>query len=101
MIYSEAHDFGGSQVDRGPALVVRTPIRVAKTEEFYGKEEIQDISKNKYCISRCRLLMLVILAAQEAEIRRITVQSQPREIVHKTLSKIPITKTGLVEWLKV
>jgi hypothetical protein len=28
----------------------------------------------------------VILVIQEAEIRRITVQSQPRQIVHKTLS---------------
>jgi hypothetical protein len=29
----------------------------------------------------------VILATQEAEIRRIEVQSQPREIVHETLSR--------------
>jgi hypothetical protein len=29
--------------------------------------------------------MPVILAMQKAEIRRIAVQSQPREIVHKTL----------------
>jgi hypothetical protein len=31
-------------------------------------------------------LMPVILATQEAEIRRTAVQSQPRQIVHKTLS---------------
>jgi hypothetical protein len=31
--------------------------------------------------------MPVILAAQEAEIRRIVVQSQPRQIVHETLSQ--------------
>jgi hypothetical protein len=31
--------------------------------------------------------MHVILAAQKAEIRRITVQSQPRQIVHETLSQ--------------
>jgi hypothetical protein len=38
--------------------------------------------------------MLVILATQEAEIRRITIQSQPRKIVHKTISikTNPITK---------
>jgi hypothetical protein len=30
--------------------------------------------------------MPVILAIQEAEIRKITVQSQPTQIVHKTLS---------------
>jgi hypothetical protein len=29
----------------------------------------------------------VILAPQEAEIRRIVIQSQPRKIVHKTLSQ--------------
>jgi hypothetical protein len=52
--------------------------------------------------------MPVILATWEAEIRRITVQSQPRQIVQpgqiaqaKTyyLEKIP-HKIGLAEWLK-
>jgi hypothetical protein len=39
--------------------------------------------------------MPVILATQEAEIRRITIRSQLRQIVLKTLSrKIPITKKG-------
>jgi hypothetical protein len=47
-------------------------------------------------------LMPITLATQEAEMRRITVQSQPRQIVCETLSqKKPITKKGLVEWLKV
>jgi hypothetical protein len=41
--------------------------------------------------------MPVILATQEAEIRRIAVQSQPRQIGHETLSQ----KFGLVEWFKV
>jgi hypothetical protein len=31
--------------------------------------------------------MPLILATLEAEIRRITVQSQPRQIVHNTLSR--------------
>jgi hypothetical protein len=43
--------------------------------------------------------MPVILATQEAEIRRIVVQSHPRQIVHKTLSHL--TQKGLAEWLKV
>jgi hypothetical protein len=38
--------------------------------------------------------MPVILATQEAAVRRIAVQSQPRQIVGKTISKIPNTKQG-------
>jgi hypothetical protein len=45
--------------------------------------------------------MPVILATQETEIRRITVQSQPEQIVCKTLSENTHHKKGLVEWLKV
>jgi hypothetical protein len=37
-------------------------------------------------IARSRGLTPVILAIQEAEIRRIGVRSQPGEIVHMTLS---------------
>jgi hypothetical protein len=48
------------------------------------------------------VLTPVILATQEAEIRRIKVQSQPGQIVHKTLSqKKKNHKRGLVEWLKL
>jgi hypothetical protein len=47
-------------------------------------------------------LMPIILASQEAEIRRVAVQSQPGQIVSGTLSqKKSITKKGLVEWPKV
>jgi hypothetical protein len=46
--------------------------------------------------------MPVILTTQEAEIRRIKVQSQSRQIIHKTLSQKYLTqKKGLVECLKV
>jgi hypothetical protein len=47
--------------------------------------------------------MAVILATQEAEIRRIAVRSQPGEIVCETLSRkhLSLKKKGLVEWLKV
>jgi hypothetical protein len=46
--------------------------------------------------------MPVILATQEAEIRRIVVQSQPgQKVLLHPISKTPITKKGLVEWLKV
>jgi hypothetical protein len=43
----------------------------------------------------------VILAAQEAEIRRIAVQSQPRQIVLEMLSQKSHHKKRLVEWFKV
>jgi hypothetical protein len=41
----------------------------------------------------CQWFIPVILATQEAEIRRISVRSQPGQIVHKTLSpKYPTQK---------
>jgi hypothetical protein len=49
--------------------------------------------------------MPIVLATQEAEIRRIMVRGQPRQIVLKTLSQKKKTHHkrggGLVEWLKV
>jgi hypothetical protein len=41
--------------------------------------------------------MPIILATQEAEIRRITVRSQPGEIVHETLSQKYPSQKGLAE----
>jgi hypothetical protein len=46
-------------------------------------------------------LTSVILATQEAEIRRIMVRSQSKKIVHKTLSHKYLSQKGLAEWLKV
>jgi hypothetical protein len=43
----------------------------------------------------------VILATQEAEIRRIAVRGQPRQIVRETLSQKYLTQKGLMERLKV
>jgi hypothetical protein len=48
--------------------------------------------------------MPVIPAIQDAEIRRISVQSQPGQIVHETLTrkkKNDTGKKGLAEYLKV
>jgi hypothetical protein len=42
----------------------------------------------------------VILATQEAEIR-IAIQSQPQQIIPKTLSRKHPSQKELVEWLKV
>jgi hypothetical protein len=45
--------------------------------------------------------MPIILATQEAEIRRMEVPSQTGQIVGETLSREnPSQKIGLVEWLK-
>jgi hypothetical protein len=50
----------------------------------------------------CWWLTPVILATQEAEIRRIVVRSQPwANSSQDPISKNPNTKKGLVEWLKV
>jgi hypothetical protein len=60
--------------------------------------------RSKYCsLTGCQWLTPVILASREVEIRRIKVQSQPGQLVPKTLSQKkkknqPIIK-GLVEWL--
>jgi hypothetical protein len=49
-------------------------------------------------LTGCRWLTSVILATQEAEIRRIAVGSHPGQIVlQDPISKKPITKIGLVE----
>jgi hypothetical protein len=45
--------------------------------------------------------MPIILATQEAEIRRIKVQSQPGQITHEPYLEKPSTKIGLPVWLKV
>jgi hypothetical protein len=52
---------------------------------FFGKFHLVGLFKNQYS-ARCRWLTLVILATQEAEIRRIVVQSQFGQIVCETLS---------------
>jgi hypothetical protein len=52
-------------------------------------------------VARHQWLTPVILATQETESRRISVQSQRWQInLQDPISKVPNTK-GLVEWLKV
>jgi hypothetical protein len=50
----------------------------------------------------CWWLTPIILATQEAEIRRIAIQSQSRQVIlGDPILKKSITKKGLAEWLKV
>jgi hypothetical protein len=58
-------------------------------------------SPNKNDDSLAPEITPVILATQEAEVRRIEVRSQPGQIVLGTLSRKTHHKKGLVEWLKV
>jgi hypothetical protein len=55
----------------------------------------------KLCLAGHQWLMPIILATQEAEIRRIAIQSQPQQIVCETLSQKNHHEKGLVEWLKM
>jgi hypothetical protein len=48
-------------------------------------------------LAGCQSLIPVILSTQEAEIRRIMVQSQPRQIACETLSQKKPSQKGLVE----
>jgi hypothetical protein len=51
--------------------------------------------------ARSQWLTPIILATQETEIRRISVQSQPKQIVRETLPQKTHHNKKLVEWLKV
>jgi hypothetical protein len=58
--------------------------------------------KDLSSLARCQWPTPIILITQEAETRRITVQSQSVQIVHETLSQKNLSpKERLVEWLKV
>jgi hypothetical protein len=49
------------------------------------KQRLNQPALESGIVARCQWLTPVILATQEAEIRRIAVQSQPGEMVLKTL----------------
>jgi hypothetical protein len=63
-----------------------------------GKTNLQ---MDKGLEARCWWLTPVIPATQEAEIRRMAVQSQTWANSSRDLSRKILHKKGLVEWLKV
>jgi hypothetical protein len=68
------------------ALIFSFENATPRTNNLYFSSP--NTQHNLFKVDGARQLWLtpVILAAREAEIRRIEVQSQPGEIVHKTLS---------------
>jgi hypothetical protein len=78
------------------------PLPSSKILRLNISKDVKDLYiLNKKRARRHQWLKPVILATQEAEIRRITIGSQPRQIVHKILSQKYPSQKGLVEWLKV
>jgi hypothetical protein len=66
-----------------------------------GKVLVKKMFPKRPARTRYWWLTPVIPATQEAEIRRTVILSQPRQIVHETLSQKTPSKKGVVEWLKV
>jgi hypothetical protein len=78
--------------------------------EPYPRDNRNHAEKNTRTIRKLKILQQagclwltpVILATQEAEIRRITVRNQPGQIVRETLSQKTLhKKLGWWRWLKV
>jgi hypothetical protein len=68
----------------------------------YLKTKFKTNKQKKRLLSWALWLTPISLATHVAEIRKIVVQSQPRQIVLQTLSqKKTHHKNGLIEWLKV
>jgi hypothetical protein len=82
-------------------LLERCKLPILTHEETENPKSLISL---KNCIhAKHWWLMPIILAIQEAEIRRIAVQSRPRETVHEILSQkyLAQKKKGLVEWLNI
>jgi hypothetical protein len=62
----------------------QVPRRAVALSGISARDKTHSLSKIHE--ARCQWLTPVIMAIQEAEIRRIVVQRQPRQIVHETLS---------------
>jgi hypothetical protein len=63
----------------------QSPVKLHQDVRYYHKVKLKYSKDVKEDVRQC--LTPVIPATQEAEIRRITVQRQPGQIVHETLSQ--------------
>jgi hypothetical protein len=80
------------------------PVKIKLIRRKYATSNNSDngfrqLIKRRF-FAGCQWPTPIILATQEAEMRRIAVQSQPGQIVYETISKKSQHKKGLVEWLK-
>jgi hypothetical protein len=71
--------------DKVKETIIKKKIRSGRSRQSWRQIENDMLRINS--VSQALWLMPVIPATQEADIRRIAVQSQPRQIVHKTLSQ--------------
>jgi hypothetical protein len=71
--------------------VKRRERESSKQKEMLTQGRVQEKTEHA---ARCQWLTPIILANQEVEIRKNTVQSQPRQIVCKTLSRKDSSEKG-------
>jgi hypothetical protein len=80
------------------------PLQSISTNEqqtALGQDVRSQLMKGHLTLKVARGQMPVAHVSQKAEIRKIMVRSQPRQTVHKTLSRKNLIQKGLVEWLEV
>jgi hypothetical protein len=68
---------------------------------FHSPIRLTDLIFKIQLLPRCQWLTPIIPTTQEADIRRITVLGQPRQIVHQILSRKNPLQNEQMEWLKV
>jgi hypothetical protein len=84
----------------------RWKLKMVSVNEVKKKQErVKDAKVSSTEMKKSRVCWTPVahtcIATQEAEIRRIVIRSQPRQIVRKISSQKNHHKKGLVEWLKV
>jgi hypothetical protein len=87
--------------NKGMAYEKQIPRGKTNLGPLFPINKVHKLSIKKQNMAGHLLLMPVIPVTQDTKIRRIKIQSQPRQIVHETLTQKSLHQKGLVEWLKV